>query len=176
MNLVQKDEKVARVKTVPLVKTDVQVQLVFVVKKVFADHPVKWVSDKRVNRENVVSLVSPVNLVDLVHPVKHVSSQLYIGHTGNDVIVSGSGPPGLPGEDGVCTQECAPQQQVSFFAGLSTNCNARGEAIPFDTVMTNQCQGCEGEAAQGAYDGETGSFTAPVDGTYVFHVNVLLRI
>ena len=88
----------------------------------------------------------------------------------------GSGPPGLPGEDGVCTQECAPQQQVSFFAGLSTNCNARGEAIPFDTVMTNQCQGCEGEAAQGAYDGETGSFTAPVDGTYVFHVNVLLRI
>ena len=92
------------------------------------------------------------------------------------IFIEGAGLPGPPGEDGICAQECAPQQQVSFFAGLSTNCNARGEAIPFDTVMTNQCQNCDGEAANGAYDGETGSFTAPVDGTYVFHVNVLLRI
>ena len=73
MNQVQKDEKVVRVKTVPLVKMDVPVQPVFVVKKVSVDHPVKWVSDKRVNRVNVVSLVSLVNLVDLVHLVKHVS-------------------------------------------------------------------------------------------------------
>ena len=98
------------------------------------------------------------------------------GEQGEFGIPGEPGEPGRPGEDGVCTQECTPQQQVAFFAGLSTNCNARGEAIPFDTVMTNQCQGCVGEAAQGAYDGETGSFTAPVDGTYVFHVNVLLRI
>ena len=77
VNQVQKDEKVARVKTVPLVKMDVQVQPVSVVKKVSADHPVKWVSDKRVNRVNVVSLVSLVNLVDLVHLVKHVSIQLF---------------------------------------------------------------------------------------------------
>ena len=73
VNQVQKDEKVARVKTVPLVKTDVKVHRVSVVKKVSADRPVKWVSDKRVNRVNVVSLVSLVNLVDLVHLVKHVS-------------------------------------------------------------------------------------------------------
>ena len=74
MNQVQKDEKVARVKTVPLVKMDVKVHRVSVVKKVSADRPVKWVSDKRVN---VVSLVSLVNLVDLVHLVKHVSIDLY---------------------------------------------------------------------------------------------------
>ena len=77
MNQVQKDEKVARVKTVPLVKMDVKVHRVSVVKKVSADRPVKWVSDKRVNRVNVVSLVSLVNLVDLVHLVKHVSIELY---------------------------------------------------------------------------------------------------
>ena len=77
VNQVQKDEKVARVKTVPLVKMDVKVHRVSVVKKVSADRPVKWVSDKRVNRVNVVSLVSLVNLVDLVHLVKHVSIELY---------------------------------------------------------------------------------------------------
>ena len=31
------------------------------------------------------------------------------------------GPAGLPGADGICTQECKPTQQVAFFAGLSTN-------------------------------------------------------
>merc|ERR1711876_31455 len=84
------------------------------------------------------------------------------------------GEPGLRGEDGICTQECKPTQQVAFFAGLSNNCNARGEAIPFDAVMTNQCEGCDGDAAtEGAYSGDTGSFTAPYDGTYTFHVHVL---
>ena len=56
-------------------------------------------------------------------------------------------------------------------AGLSTNCQKRGEAIPFDTVLTNQ-----NDNGAGAYDADTGSFTAPVDGTYVFHVHVLSRI
>ena len=83
------------------------------------------------------------------------------------------GKDGAPGENGVCIQECSPQQQIAFFAGLSENFNARGETIIFDTVVTNQCFGCEGEAAQGAYDEETGKFIAPIDGTYFFHVNVL---
>ena len=80
------------------------------------------------------------------------------------------GPPGLDGEDGICEQACSPQDQVNFMAGLSTNCQKRGEAIPFDTVLTNQ-----NDNGEGAYDADTGSFTAPVDGTYVFHVHVLLR-
>lgn len=53
-------------------------------------------------------------------------------------------------------------------AALSMNCQKRGEAIPFDTVLTNQ-----NSDGPGAYDEETGSFTAPADGTYVFHVHVL---
>ena len=53
----------------------------------------------------------------------------------------------MPGEPGICEQECKPTNQVAFFAGLSSNCNARGEAIPFDAVMTNQCDDCPGEAA-----------------------------
>ena len=81
------------------------------------------------------------------------------------------GPPGLDGEDGICAQECTPQQQVNFMAALSMNCQKRGEAIPFDTVLTNQ-----NSDGPGAYDAETGSFTAPADGTYVFHVHVLLGV
>ena len=57
-------------------------------------------------------------------------------------------------------------------AALSQNFIERGDAITFDTVLTNQN---EVQPNQPAYDQETGSFNAPVDGTYVFHVNVLLR-
>ena len=80
------------------------------------------------------------------------------------------GPEGPAGEAGVCEVACKPQSQVNFMAGLSTNCQKRGEAIPFDTVLTN-----ENDEGEGAYDADTGSFTAPVSGTYVFHVHVLLR-
>lgn len=88
----------------------------------------------------------------------------------------GDGADGEPGTDGVCSQACIPQQQVSFFAGLSEDFNGRNKMITFDTILTNQCQGCEGETVNGAYDGETGSFTTPVDGTYVFNVNILERM
>jgi hypothetical protein len=56
-------------------------------------------------------------------------------------------------------------------AALSQNFIERGDAITFDTVLTNQNEA----GNQPAYDQETGSFNAPVDGTYIFHVNVLLR-
>ena len=57
-------------------------------------------------------------------------------------------------------------------AGLSVNCQKRGEAIPFDTVLTNKN---DGDLENPPYKPETGSFTAPVGGTYVFHVHVLSR-
>lgn len=76
---------------------------------------------------------------------------------------------GATGEAGVCEQACSPQAQVSFMAALSQNFIERGDAITFDTVLTNQNEA----GNQPAYDQETGSFNAPVDGTYIFHVNVL---
>ena len=53
-------------------------------------------------------------------------------------------------------------------AALSKNYQTKETIIPFDTVLTNQ-----NSNGLGAYDKETGHFTAPVDGTYVFHVHVL---
>ena len=130
--------------------------------------------DQRVTKETLVSAfrvksVHKVPLVFLVKPVFQVSlGQLYLIETWFLV----KGDVGLAGEPGICEQACSPQAQVSFMAALSQNFIERGDAITFDTVLTNQN---EVQPNQPAYDQETGSFNDPVDGTYVFHVHVLLR-
>ena len=130
--------------------------------------------EQRVTKEPLASAfrvksVHKVNLVSLVKLVFQVSFDekflllLYVSLVKGDV--------GATGEAGVCEQACSPQAQVSFMAALSQNFIERGDAITFDTVLTNQNEA----GNQPAYDQETGSFNAPVDGTYIFHVNVLLR-
>lgn len=117
----------------------------------------------RVKSVHVVSLVSLVKLVFQVSSDKKFLLRQYVSLVKGDV--------GATGEAGVCEQACSPQAQVSFMAALSQNFIERGDAITFDTVLTNQNEA----GNQPAYDQETGSFNAPVDGTYIFHVNVLLR-
>jgi len=103
-----------------------------------------------------------------------------VGIPGSPGLPGLRGPPGLPGLDGLdgnCAQECSPQHQVNFMAALSKIYQQKGDVamkdwkrkcIPFDKVVSNQ-----NSNGLGAYDNETGHFTAQVDGTYVFHVHVL---
>ncbi|XP_068792679.1 EMILIN-1 [Struthio camelus] len=69
------------------------------------------------------------------------------------------GPPGLPGERGE-VGEPGTVPHVAFSAALSTQ-HAEPGTVPFDRVLLND---------GGAYDPETGIFTAPVSGRYLVSV------
>ncbi|XP_052776748.1 heavy metal-binding protein HIP-like [Mya arenaria] len=65
-------------------------------------------------------------------------------------------------------QLTARSTSVAFFARLDKSYENIGawETIVFKTVVTNE---------GGAYDGTTGVFTAPVNGTYVFYSNIMTK-
>ncbi|XP_061845828.1 EMILIN-1 [Colius striatus] len=79
-----------------------------------------------------------------------------VGPPGKDGEQGLMGPPGLPGERG----EVGPPgsvPRIAFSAALSTQ-HAEPGTVPFDQVLLND---------GGAYDPETGTFTAPVSGRYL---------
>ncbi|XP_065691306.2 EMILIN-1 isoform X1 [Patagioenas fasciata] len=78
------------------------------------------------------------------------------GPPGKDGEQGPMGPPGLPGERGaVGAPGSVPR--IAFSAALSTQ-RAEPGTVPFDQVLLND---------GGAYDPETGTFTAPVSGRYL---------
>ncbi|XP_074438417.1 EMILIN-1 [Larus michahellis] len=78
------------------------------------------------------------------------------GPPGKDGEEGPMGPPGLPGERGE-VGEPGSVPRVAFSAALSTQ-RAEPGTVPFDQVLLND---------GGAYDPETGTFTAPVSGRYL---------
>uniref|UniRef100_A0A8C3K8S1 Elastin microfibril interfacer 1 n=1 Tax=Calidris pygmaea TaxID=425635 RepID=A0A8C3K8S1_9CHAR len=78
------------------------------------------------------------------------------GPPGKDGEQGPMGPPGLPGERGE-VGEPGSVPHVAFSAALSTQRTEPG-TVPFDQVLLND---------GGAYDPETGTFTAPVSGRYL---------
>ncbi|KAM6081285.1 LOW QUALITY PROTEIN: EMILIN-1 [Chlamydotis macqueenii] len=78
------------------------------------------------------------------------------GPPGKDGDQGPVGPPGLPGERGEVGQPGS-VPRVAFSAALSTQ-RAEPGTVPFDQVLLND---------GGAYDPETGTFTAPVSGRYL---------
>ncbi|KAM9563219.1 EMILIN-1 [Guaruba guarouba] len=78
------------------------------------------------------------------------------GPPGKDGEQGPMGPPGLPGERGD-VGEPGSVPRVAFSAALSTRRTEPG-TVPFDQVLLND---------GGAYDPETGMFTAPVSGRYL---------
>ncbi|XP_042659130.1 EMILIN-1 [Tyto alba] len=78
------------------------------------------------------------------------------GPPGKDGEQGPMGPPGLPGERGE-VGEPGSVPRVAFSAALSTQ-RAEPGTVPFDQVLLND---------GGAYDPETGTFTAPVSGRYL---------
>ncbi|KAM6208790.1 EMILIN-1 [Sarcoramphus papa] len=78
------------------------------------------------------------------------------GPPGKDGEQGPMGPPGLPGERGE-VGEPGSVPRVAFSAALSTQ-HAEPGTVPFDQVLLND---------GGAYDPETGTFTAPVSGRYL---------
>ncbi|XP_053919782.1 EMILIN-1 isoform X2 [Cuculus canorus] len=78
------------------------------------------------------------------------------GPPGKDGERGPAGPPGLPGEKGE-VGEPGSVPRIAFSAALSTQRSEPG-TIPFDQVLLND---------GGAYDPETGTFTAPVAGRYL---------
>ncbi|KAM9298292.1 EMILIN-1 [Morus bassanus] len=78
------------------------------------------------------------------------------GPPGKDGEQGPMGPPGLPGERGE-VGEPGSVPRIAFSAALSTQRVEPG-TVPFDQVLLND---------GGAYDPETGTFTAPVSGRYL---------
>ncbi|XP_051471663.1 EMILIN-1 [Apus apus] len=78
------------------------------------------------------------------------------GPPGKDGEQGPVGPPGLPGERGL-QGEPGSVPRIAFSAALSTQRTEPG-TVPFDQVLLND---------GGAYDPETGMFTAPVSGRYL---------
>ncbi|XP_030324680.1 EMILIN-1 [Calypte anna] len=78
------------------------------------------------------------------------------GPPGKDGEQGPMGPPGLPGERGL-RGEAGSVPRVAFSAALSSQRVEPG-TVPFDQVLLND---------GGAYDPETGTFTAPVSGRYL---------
>ncbi|XP_052666179.1 EMILIN-1 [Harpia harpyja] len=78
------------------------------------------------------------------------------GPPGKDGEQGPMGPPGLPGERGE-VGEPGSVPRIAFSAALSTQ-HAEPGTVPFDQVLLND---------GGAYDPETGTFTAPVSGRYL---------
>ncbi|XP_040984772.1 EMILIN-1 [Aquila chrysaetos chrysaetos] len=78
------------------------------------------------------------------------------GPPGKDGEQGPVGPPGLPGERGE-VGEPGSVPRIAFSAALSTQ-HAEPGTVPFDQVLLND---------GGAYDPETGTFTAPVSGRYL---------
>ncbi|XP_068262025.1 EMILIN-1 [Nyctibius grandis] len=78
------------------------------------------------------------------------------GPPGKDGEQGPVGPPGLPGERGE-VGEPGSVPRIAFSAALSTQ-RAEPGTVPFDQVLLND---------GGAYDPETGTFTAPVGGRYL---------
>ncbi|XP_041265919.1 EMILIN-1 isoform X4 [Onychostruthus taczanowskii] len=78
------------------------------------------------------------------------------GPPGKDGEQGPMGPPGLPGERGA-VGEPGSVPRVAFSAALGTQRTEPG-TVPFDQVLLND---------GGAYDPETGTFTAPVPGRYL---------
>ncbi|XP_056200398.1 EMILIN-1 [Falco biarmicus] len=78
------------------------------------------------------------------------------GPPGKDGEQGPLGPPGLPGERGT-VGEPGSVPHIAFSATLSTQRTEPG-TVPFDQVLLND---------GGAYDPETGTFTAPVSGRYL---------
>ncbi|XP_075564266.1 LOW QUALITY PROTEIN: EMILIN-1-like [Pelecanus crispus] len=78
------------------------------------------------------------------------------GPPGKDGEQGPVGPPGLPGERGE-VGEPGSVPRIAFSAALSTQ-RAEPGTVPFDQVLLND---------GGAYDPETGTFTAPVSGRYL---------
>ncbi|KAM9240161.1 EMILIN-1 [Leptosomus discolor] len=78
------------------------------------------------------------------------------GPAGKDGEQGPVGPPGLPGERGE-VGEPGSVPRIAFSAALSTQ-RAEPGTVPFDQVLLND---------GGAYDPETGTFTAPVSGRYL---------
>ncbi|XP_072714190.1 LOW QUALITY PROTEIN: EMILIN-1 [Ciconia boyciana] len=78
------------------------------------------------------------------------------GPPGKDGEQGPMGPPGLPGERGD-VGEPGSVPHIAFSAALSTQRTEPG-TVPFDQVLLND---------GGAYDPETGTFTAPVSGRYL---------
>ncbi|XP_075606281.1 EMILIN-1 isoform X2 [Balearica regulorum gibbericeps] len=78
------------------------------------------------------------------------------GPPGKDGEQGPVGPPGLPGERGE-VGEPGSVPRIAFSAALSTQRTEPG-TVPFDQVLLND---------GGAYDAETGTFTAPVSGRYL---------
>ncbi|XP_040524203.1 EMILIN-1 [Gallus gallus] len=78
------------------------------------------------------------------------------GPPGKDGEQGPVGPPGLPGERGP-VGEPGSVPHIAFSAALSTQRTEPG-TVPFDRVLLND---------GGAYDPETGTFTAPVSGRYL---------
>ncbi|KAM6407319.1 LOW QUALITY PROTEIN: EMILIN-1 [Pluvialis apricaria] len=78
------------------------------------------------------------------------------GPPGKDGEQGPVGPPGLPGERGE-VGEPGSVPRIAFSAALSTQRTEPG-TVPFDQVLLND---------GGAYDPETGTFTAPVSGRYL---------
>ncbi|XP_064364219.1 EMILIN-1 [Dromaius novaehollandiae] len=81
------------------------------------------------------------------------------GPPGKDGEQGPMGPPGLPGERGEAG-EPGTVPHIAFSAALSAP-HAEPGTIPFDHVLVND---------GGAYDPETGTFTAPVSGRYLVSV------
>ncbi|KAM6273009.1 EMILIN-1 [Spheniscus humboldti] len=81
------------------------------------------------------------------------------GPPGKDGKEGPMGPPGLPGERGE-VGEPGSVPRIAFSAALSTQ-HAEPGTVPFDQVLLND---------GGAYDPETGTFTAPVSGRYLVSV------
>ncbi|XP_050566077.1 EMILIN-1 [Cygnus atratus] len=81
------------------------------------------------------------------------------GPPGKDGEQGPVGPPGLQGERGA-VGEPGSVPHIAFSAALSTQ-RAEPGTVPFDQVLLND---------GGAYDPETGTFTAPVSGRYLVSV------
>ncbi|KAM6138096.1 LOW QUALITY PROTEIN: EMILIN-1 [Phoenicopterus ruber ruber] len=89
-------------------------------------------------------------------PIGEVGPPGPAGPPGKDGEQGPMGPPGLPGERGE-VGEPGSVPRIAFSAALSTQRTEPG-TVPFDQVLLND---------GGAYDPETGTFTAPVSGRYL---------